>query len=160
MTGPHKLSLQERYAPAGTCFGCGPANAQGLRIRSFPDPGDPGALVCEWTPEPHHAAYATFLNGGVIGSLFDCHSNWAATWHLMRRDGLESPLCTVTADFQVRFFKPTPIDGPVRIVARVTSSSGSRVETEAELTAGGTVTATCRGTFVAVEPGHPAYHRW
>ena len=28
-------SLQERYAPHNTCFGCGPANAQGLRIRSF-----------------------------------------------------------------------------------------------------------------------------
>ena len=26
--------------------------------------------------------------------------------------------------------------------------------------ANGKVTATCRGTFVAVKEGHPAYHRW
>ncbi|NBX81827.1 PaaI family thioesterase, partial [bacterium] len=30
-----KLSLQETYAPHNACFGCGPANSKGLRIRSF-----------------------------------------------------------------------------------------------------------------------------
>ena len=28
-------SPQDRYAPATTCFGCGPVNAEGLRIKSF-----------------------------------------------------------------------------------------------------------------------------
>ncbi len=155
-----ELSVQERYAPQGTCYGCGPVNEKGLRIRSFPDLDDPDALVCEWTPEAHHAAYETFLNGGVIGSLFDCHSNWNATWHLMRRDRLSSPPCTVTADFRVKFRRPTPMDGPVKLASRVRSSKGPRVEVEATLAADGEITATCRGTFVAVEPGHPAYHRW
>ena len=31
---------------------------------------------------------------------------------------------------------------------------------ESSITANGKMTATCRGTFVAVRPGHPAYHRW
>ena len=31
------LSVQERYAPRSICFGCGPANARGLHIRSVPD---------------------------------------------------------------------------------------------------------------------------
>ncbi len=154
------LSVQERYAPHGICFGCGPANEQGLRIRSFPEPGEPDNLVCEWLPSTHHAAFETILNGGIIGSLFDCHSNWNATWHLMRRDGLDAPPCTVTADFHVKLFKPTPMDQAVRLESRVTSSQGSRVEVEATLTARGKVTATCRGTFVAVKPDHPAYHRW
>jgi hypothetical protein len=30
----------------------------------------------------------------------------------------------------------------------------------AELIAGGKVCATSTGLFVAVKPGHPAYHRW
>ena len=30
-------SVQERYAPENRCFGCGPANPKGLRIRSFED---------------------------------------------------------------------------------------------------------------------------
>ncbi|MCP3960465.1 MAG: PaaI family thioesterase [bacterium] len=153
-------SVQERFAPRGTCFGCGPANPKGLRIRSLPIADEPDALVCDWTPESHHAAYETFLNGGVIGSIFDCHANWAATWHLMRRDGLDTPPCTVTAELGVRFRRPTPMDAPVRLEARTVSSNGSRVEVEATLTTGGEVTAICTGTFVAVEPGHPAYHRW
>ena len=28
-------SLQDTYAPESICFGCGPANTQGLRIKSF-----------------------------------------------------------------------------------------------------------------------------
>ncbi len=155
-----QLSIQERFAPRGTCFGCGPANSQGLRIRSFPDADEPEDLVCEWAPEAHHAAYETFLNGGVIGSLFDCHSNWNASWHLMRRDGLTNPPCTVTADLSVRFKRPTPMDRPVRLKSWVVSSEGSKVKVEATLSSHDKITATCRATFVAVKPGHPAYHRW
>lgn len=153
-------SVQERFAPRGTCFGCGPANELGLRIRSFPDPDDPDRLICDWTPQAHHAAYKTFLNGGVVGAIFDCHCNWNATWHLMRRDGLESPPCTVTASFEVKFRKPTPMTGPVRLTSWVTSSKGSKVDVEASLTSGDLRTATCTGRFVSVKPDHPAYHRW
>lgn len=154
------LSLQERYAPDSTCFGCGPQNPQGLRIRSLPDPDDPELVVCDWTPQPHHAAYESFLNGGVIGAIFDCHCNWTATWHLMRRDATETPPSTVTAEFQVKFKRPTRLDAPVRLEARAALSKRSSVRIEATLYAGGEATATCTGTFVAVKPGHPAYHRW
>ncbi len=160
MSEPRDLSIQERYAPSSTCFGCGPANPKGLRIRSLPEAHDPEVLICDWTPRDHHAAYETFLNGGVIGAIFDCHSNWTATWHLMRRDGLTNPPCTVTADFQVKFKRPTPMDASLRFEARAIASKRSSAQIEATLTANGKITATCTGTFVAVKPGHPAYHRW
>jgi hypothetical protein len=67
-------SLQERFAPASICFGCGPANRDGLRIRSLEAP-DGSALVCDWHPAPMHRAYEGILNGGIIGALLDCHSN-------------------------------------------------------------------------------------
>ena len=54
----------------------------------------------------------------------------------------------------------TPSGGPVRLAARVVESEGDRATVEAELEAEGTTTATCRGVFVAVREGHPAYHRW
>ena len=117
-------SLQERYAPASTCFGCGPANAKGLRIRSFVE-GD--VTVAEWTPEPHHEAFPGILNGGIIGTLMDCHSNWTAAYHLMRRAGAETPPGTVTADYAVRFLRPTPGNGPVRVTARIADSSEDRI---------------------------------
>jgi acyl-coenzyme A thioesterase PaaI-like protein len=155
----NEQSLQERYAPRGTCFGCGPANEKGLRIRSFPQ-GDGEEVVCEWQPETYHEAYPGMLNGGIIGTLMDCHSNWTAAWHLMRRNNLDSPPCTVTADYAIKLKRPTPTDKPVKLVARVVESTEDRAVVEAELIAHNKVCATSRGTFVAVKPGHPAYHRW
>jgi acyl-coenzyme A thioesterase PaaI-like protein len=154
------LSLQERFGPHTICFGCGPANAEGLRIRSFPDAEVDGDVVGEWAPEPRHQAFPNVMNGGIIGTLMDCHSNWTAAYHLMQRRGAERPPTTVTADYHVRMLKPTPTNGLVRLRARVVDSTDDRATVECELEAGGEITATCRGTFVAVRPGHPAYDRW
>lgn len=151
------LSLQETYAPANRCFGCGPANEKGLRIRSFVE-GD--EVVATWSPDEHHQAFDGILNGGIAGALLDCHSNWTAAIHLMKAAGMETPPCTVTADFHVTLKRPTPMDVPITLHARVAESEGDRAIVDATLEAGGKVTATCRGTFVAVRPGHPAYHRW
>ena len=153
-----KESLQERYAPESACFGCGPSNEKGLRIRSFIECDE---VVAEWRPEKHHEAFPGMLNGGIIGSLLDCHSNWTAAVYLMRQSGADHPPCTVTAEYSVKLLRPTPSDGSVRLVARVREAQGDgRAVVEAELIAGGRTCATCRGTFVAVKPGHPAYHRW
>ena len=160
MTTPTDRSLQEQYAPAGRCFGCGPANADGLRIRSVPSPDDPDDVLADWTPQPRHEAFEGVLNGGIIGTLLDCHSNWTATWHLMRRRGADRPPTTVTLEYAVRMRRPTPSVGPLRLSARVTEAADDRATVEASIEAGGEVTATCRGTFVAVKPGHPAYDRW
>ena len=150
-------SVQEQYSPDGICFGCGPANEKGLRIRSFSD-GD--QLVAEWRAEAHHQAFPGVLNGGIIGALLDCHSNWAAAYFLMKRDGRSEAPCTVTADFHVKLLRPTPADALITLKARVVESSQDRATVEAELIANGKVCDTCRGTFVAVREGHPAYHRW
>lgn len=150
-------SLQERFAGPSTCFGCGPANERGLRIRSLVQ-GD--EVVAEWQPQPYHEAFTGTLNGGVIGTLFDCHSNWTAAWHLMRRAGADKPPCTVTAEYAVKLLRPTPSTRPVGLRAQVVESREDRAVVAATLTASGQVCATCRGTFVAVRPGHPAYHRW
>ena len=149
--------LQERYAPASICFGCGPANAQGLHIRSHAE-GD--EVVAEWTPRPQYEAFPGMVNGGIIGALLDCHSNWTAAWHLMRQAGADAPPCTVTADYAIRLQRPTPSTQPLRLRARVVEATADRATVEATLESGGKVCATCRGTFVAVKPGHPAYHRW
>src|SRR4029078_8752792 len=47
----NEKSLQETYAPHMACFGCGPANEQGLHIRSFPD-GD--EVIARVLPQTHH----------------------------------------------------------------------------------------------------------
>jgi acyl-coenzyme A thioesterase PaaI-like protein len=150
-------ALQDRYAPHNACFGCGPANAKGLRIKTMVE-GD--HTVATWQPEPHHEAFPGMLNGGICGALLDCHSNWTAAWALMQKAGAASPPCTVTSDFHVVLKRPTPTDEPVHLQAKVVELKDDRAVVEATLTAKGKVTATCRGTFVAVREGHPAFHRW
>jgi uncharacterized protein (TIGR00369 family) len=151
------ISLQEEFAPNSICFGCGPANEDGLHIRSFPE-GD--TLVCEWTPEEKYHAFPGALYGGLVASLLDCHCNWTASWHLKNKNGLESPPCTVTAELNIKYLKPTATGSNLRLVARVVDSSERRATVEGELFSEGEVSATCRAVFVAVKPGHPAYHRW
>ena len=165
-------SLQDRFAPQHGCFGCGPANPKGLRIKSFPTGPEAGdEVVADWTPEPHHEAFPGMVNGGIIGALLDCHGNWTAAWHLLQRakaagqpgqpgNSGESPPCTVTAEFHVKLHKPTPSNAPLHLSAVVTESSDRKAVVEVTLSSGGVVTSTCRGVFVAVREGHPAFHRW
>jgi acyl-CoA thioesterase FadM len=66
----------------------------------------------------------------------------------------------VTSEFDVKLKRPTPMDAELTIRAHVVESAADRATVEATIEAGGKVTATCRGTFVAVKEGHPAFHRW
>jgi uncharacterized protein (TIGR00369 family) len=151
-------SLQERYAPKGRCFGCGPANALGLRIQSFERPD--GSVVATWQPRREHEAFDGFVNGGILGTLIDCHSNWTAVAALLDRDGGSVAPSSVTADLSVRFRRPTPSDGPLQLVGRVVELASDRVTVETSIEADGEVTARGRATFVVVKEDHPAFGRW
>lgn len=154
MTGK---SLQEEYAPNNACFGCGPANPEGLHIRSFVR-GD--EVVAEWKAAQKYEAFPGVLNGGIIGALLDCHCNWTAAYHLMKKAGADRAPCTVTAEYSIKLLRPTPTNDSVFLAAKVTESSDDRATVEGTLTGGGKVCATCRGVFVSVKEGHPAFHRW
>ena len=151
-------SLQETYAPHNACFGCGPANPDGLRIRSLVRVD--GLVVAEWTGARRYEAFPGMLNGGIIGALLDCHCNWTAAHALMVERGEPTPPCTVTAEYAIALRRPTPSTAPLTLEARPVELTGSRVTVEGTLSAGGEICATCRGLFVAVKQGHPAYHRW
>lgn len=154
------LSVQERYAPRNACFGCGPANPDGLRVRSFPTDGEGDPLVAEWLPSKRHEAFPGVLNGGIVGALLDCHGNWTAARHLMLKHGESAPPCTVTAEFSVKLKRPASSRAPATLLARIVESGADRALVEATLSSGGKLCAVLVGTFVAVKLGHPAYHRW
>ena len=161
-------SLQHLYAPNSICFGCGPQNSKGLRIQSFVNEDSsakPLELVMEFTPESHHEAFPGMVNGGIIGTLLDCHSNWTSAHALMKQASASEAACTVTGDFHVKLRAPTPSGQKIYVKAWPVEMKVDRAKIEAELytvSATGEIklTATCVGTFVSVKPGHPAYHRW
>ena len=150
-------SVQEEYAPSSICFGCGPANKNGLRIRSF---RTEGGLVMEFMPGDEHQAFPGMINGGIIGTLLDCHGNWTAAIALMDQGDYTEPPCTVTASYSVSLRRPTPNNEKLKIDSEVIELLPDRARIRMSLTCDGKVCATGEGLFVAVTEGHPAYHRW
>ncbi len=152
-----KKAVQDRYAPNSICFGCGPANKEGLQIKSYRT--DDG-LEMEFECDEKHQAFPGIINGGIIGALLDCHGNWTAAMAIMDRNGLDAPQCTVTAQYEVKLKRPTPLGPTLKLQSRVLALQDDRAEVIIELKADEKTCATGRGLFVAVEEGHPAYHRW
>ena len=114
----------------------------------------------EYMPEDHHQAFPGMVNGGIIGTLLDCHGNWTAAVALMDTQDLDEPPCTVTAKYDVQLRRPTPLGAMLTVTSRTTEVLEDRVNVQLTLEAEGKVCATGSGLFVAVKEGHPAYHRW
>ena len=150
-------SVQRQYAPNSICFGCGPANEKGLKIDSY---RTNKGLELKFVPKAEHQAFPGMINGGIIGSLMDCHGNWAAAIALMDLNGLDEPPCTVTANYSISLRRPTPSETELHILAEIEDIQEDRAKVKMTLTANEKVCATGSGLFVAVKDGHPAYHRW
>ena len=153
----NQKSLQETFAPKGICFGCGCLNDKGLKIKSFINKDE---IVCDWRASKHHEAFPGVLNGGIIGSVLDCHSNWAAAYFLMKHLNLDSTPCTVTADYSVKLRRPTPSNALLHINAKLESINKNIAVINALLCVKEKICASFVGTFVSVNSDHPAFHRW
>tara|TARA_B100000214_G_scaffold12757_1_gene9051 strand:- start:117 stop:593 length:477 start_codon:yes stop_codon:yes gene_type:complete len=150
-------SVQELHAPNSICFGCGPANSEGLRIHSF---RSENGLEMRFNPSPEHQAFPGMINGGIIGTLMDCHGNWTAAIALMDQSGDAEPPCTVTANYSIKLRRPTPFGHEIIVTGEVIELADDRAKVKMELTSDGKICAIGEGLFVAVKEGHPAYHRW
>ncbi len=150
----NQLPLQDQHFARGHCFGCGPTNDHGLRVKSYVE-GD--EVVATFQAEKHHEAFDNCICGGIVSSLLDCHSYWAATHEMMQRSGAAIAPSLVTTEFSVKFLRPAPSAEPVQLRARVISVESGQAVVEATLEAADKVCAAFRGSFVAVKPGHPAY---
>lgn len=135
-------SIQETWFPDLTCFGCGPANAAGLRLRSTVD-GEWGARAT-FTPWPQHDNGLGFLNGGIIATLLDCHSA-AAVVHVANTHGWPAlpgaRLPYVTAGLDVRYRRPAPLTEPVDLLATVAAASEDEMTCHVRLAWDGKVRA-------------------
>ncbi len=111
-------------------------------------------------PKDYHHAFPNVLNGGVIGTLLDCHCNWAACWYLMQAHHLDEPPCTVTAEYAIQLLRPTPMNKPLTLEATLDHIEKNRAVIKGRLLVEDTLCDTCTGSFVAVSEKHPAFHRW
>jgi acyl-coenzyme A thioesterase PaaI-like protein len=147
-------SLQEQYTPGGKCFGCGPANAHGLGLRSYPAE-DSHRAVATWHAEPHHVAVPGVVNGGVIATLLDCHTGAALALAVRRRDGLwpwAEGAPWATAEFTVTLLRPTPVGEDLHLEAAVAELTADTAVVQARMEAAGKVRATCRAVWKRLQP--------
>ncbi len=149
--------VQRKFAPNSICFGCGPANEKGLKIDSY---RFEGGLRTEFNTSLEHQAFPGIINGGIIGTLLDCHGNWTAAIAIMDKREEEKPSCTVTANYSVKLIRPTPIDEKLIITSEIIELLDDRAHISMKLHAGEKLCAKGEGLFVSVKEGHPAYHRW
>ena len=131
------------------CYGCGPDNPHGLHVRTLWD-GQTGTF--RFTPRDYHTAFPGVVYGGLIASLFDCHCIATAIAAAYDADGraVGTPpaIMFVTANLNVTYRRPTPMDRELTLTARVTETKGRKSVVAATLTVDDVACATA--TVVAV----------
>jgi acyl-coenzyme A thioesterase PaaI-like protein len=144
------IAIQDQLAIENHCFGCGPTNPDGLRIKSYWDGDD---TVCTFAPRPAHTAGPRHvLNGGIIATLIDCHCVCTAIAAIHRAEGrplaVDPHVWCVTAALHIDYLKPTPLEAPVVLRARIEASEGKRATVVCTLSSGGVDRA--RGQVIAI----------
>ena len=145
-------SIQESLYPTLTCFGCGHANPNGFHLRSYRD-GD--LTVAEFTSLPEHDNGFGFLNGGIITTVLDCHGAAVVMWEAAQRGwhaAPGAPVPFITAGFDVRFLRPTPLAATVQLVAELESVDETRIVVNATLEADGKQRATMTADWRRFRP--------
>jgi acyl-coenzyme A thioesterase PaaI-like protein len=147
-----QLSIQESLYPELTCFGCGHANPDGFHLRSF---RDGGLTVAEFTPRPEYDNGFGFLNGGIIATVLDCHGAAVVMWEAAQRDwhaAPGAPVPFITAGFDVRFLRPTPLGPAVRLTGSPLSIDEGEIVVEATLEHDNKPRATMTATWRRFRP--------
>jgi len=142
--------------PTLTCWGCGPANDDGLQLRSYVAE-DGETLVATVDPEARFTSGApNVMYGGHVASLIDCHSIWTAIAAAYRAEdrplGSDPRIAYVTSELCVDYHRPTPLDDPLHLGARVAGDVGRRATVRCEVGPGDQVTATGDVDVVRVDP--------
>ncbi len=147
-----RVSIQESLYPTLTCFGCGHANPDGFHLRSYRD-GD--LTVAEFTPRPEHDNGFGFVNGGIITTMLDCHGAAVVLWEAARHEwhaAPGAPLPFITAGFDVRFLRPTPLGPQLHLTAVPVRLDESEIVVRSELDFDGKTRATMTATWRRFRP--------
>ena len=113
------------------CFACGDMNEYGLHADITTN--DDNTSNCKITVPSRFQGWKGMVHGGIISTLLDEISIYAC-----RKISLRG----VTAEIDVKFRKPVPIDTELELKAKVTEIRRKMVSVQAELLVDGVVHAT------------------
>lgn len=118
------------YFQENDCWGCGPNNENGLRLKTYWKNENKNVTISTFIPKKFHKAGPDhILNGGIIGTIIDCHGVFTAVASLSKEEGTEIShnLWHVTGTLTVKYLKPTPIDRPVTLIGKIIERQGKKV---------------------------------
>jgi len=132
------------------CYGCGKLNEQGYQIKTVWYGNE---TLSTFTPQPYHTAVPGFVYGGLIASLIDCHGTGSAAAAMYKKEDremdTEPSFRFLTGSLNVKYLKPTPIDGTLQIRGSIREISGKKVTVDVKVIANGDITAT--GEVVTIQ---------
>lgn len=144
-----KEAIQDAWPEAATyCWGCGKNNTHGLQLKSYWEDEE---TVATFIPREHHLAFPGILNGGIIATIIDCQGTGTAHAAAQKMADAEENIMYVTASLSVRFKKPTPLDKPATLRARVKEVDGNKITVLCSLYPGNTVCATGEVVTIGVD---------
>jgi len=113
-------ALNEELLKGNTCFGCGPDNPDGLRIRIFRDPGNSSRLVGTYRPRATQTGFPQIVHGGLQFTALDCMAAWTVL--ILRQPGKLMPL---TKSATTRFLAPACVGAEFALSAEVIGEAAS-----------------------------------
>lgn len=136
------------------CFGCGPANEEGLQLESYQQPDD-RALAVTVEPPERFRVMPGIVYGGYLASVIDCNSMWTAMTYASPPDARPPESrpaeAYVTAQLGVEYHELSPMGVPLHVTSWVDGDIGRSVDIKTEVVANGTVTVTGDVTAVRMD---------
>ena len=130
--------------PANGCFGCGGANARGMRL-AFEKDDAARRIRGTFRLGAEYQGGPGFVHGGIIATLLD---------EVMGKVGRFRGVRTVTAELQVEYLRPVPVDEDIVLEGWEVEKKGRNLFHAGEIrSASGAVLARGKGRFVEIDPG-------
>jgi uncharacterized protein (TIGR00369 family) len=125
------------------CFGCGGGNERGMRL-TFEQDDSARCIRGTFQLGAEYSGGTGFLHGGIIALLLD-----EAMGKVNRFRGVRA----VTAELNVEYLRPVPIEEEIVVEAREIEKNGRNLFHTGEIrSAKGDVLARGRGRFVEIRP--------
>jgi uncharacterized protein (TIGR00369 family) len=129
--------------PINRCFGCGPENTEGMRLRFTLDE-DRRRFVCRFRLSRRYQGPPAHAHGGIIATVLD---------EAMGKVNKLRHVIALTSRMEVEYLKPVPLGKPLVAEGWELRVRGRRHTNAAEIrNEDGQVLARSRGVFIAIDP--------
>jgi acyl-coenzyme A thioesterase PaaI-like protein len=134
-------TLDER---ASHCFGCGPANPQGLHLVFTTDINpECTTATAHLQLDRLHEGPPGHIHGGIVATLLD---------EAMSKLNRPLNVIAMTRHMEIDYLRPAPLFQPLILISRHLSREGRKIFHQAELQLpDGTVLARAKGVFIVVD---------